>query len=70
MKTDSFYVVKDIEEVGLDGVGVGGLTQDLQQGCIRDEEEPRKQQPFLLQIAERDYESLINVFNTHSGHFY
>ena len=53
MESDTFDVVKDIEEVGLDGVGVGGLAQDLQQGRVRDEEEPRKQQTLLLQITVR-----------------
>lgn len=29
MKANSFDVVKDVEEVSLDGVGVRGLAQDL-----------------------------------------
>lgn len=51
MKLDTLDIVKDIEKVGLDGVGVGGLAQDLQQGRIRDKEETRKQQTLLLQIT-------------------
>lgn len=51
MESDTFDVVEDVEEVGLDGVGVRGLAQDLQQGRVRDKEETRKQQTLLLQIA-------------------
>lgn len=51
MKLDTLDIVKDIEKVGLDGVGVRGLAQDLQQGRIRDKEETRKQQTLLLQIS-------------------
>lgn len=51
MKLDRFDVVKDIEEVGLDGVGVRGLAQDLQQGRVRDKEKTWKEQTLLLQIA-------------------
>lgn len=29
MELNSFDVVKNVEEMGLDGVGVRGLTQDL-----------------------------------------
>lgn len=60
MKADSFDVVKDVKQVGLDGVRVRGLAEDLQQGCVRDKKEARKQQPLLLQIAERQYRSLFN----------
>lgn len=70
MKADSFDVVKDVEQMGLDGVGVRCLAKDLQQGCVRDKEEPRKQQSLLLQIAERQYESLINLFTKHTSGFY
>lgn len=42
MKSDTLDVVKDIEKVGLDRVGVGGLAQDLQQSRVGDEEETRK----------------------------
>lgn len=52
MKSDTFDVVEDIKKVGLDGVGVGGLAQNLQQGRVRDKEETRKQQTLLLQIAD------------------
>lgn len=55
VKADSFDVVKDVEQVGLDCVGVRGLAKDLKQGCVRDKEEPRKQEPLLLQIAERQH---------------
>lgn len=52
MKSDTFDVVEDVKKVGLDGVGVGGLAQNLQQGRVRDKEETRKQQTLLLQIAD------------------
>lgn len=51
MESDTFDVVKDVEQVGLDGVGVRSLAEDLQQGRVRDKEETRKQQTLLLQIA-------------------
>lgn len=50
MEADTFNVVKDIEQVGLDGVGVRGLAQNLQQGRVRHKEEPREQQTLLLQV--------------------
>lgn len=52
MKSDTFDVVEDVKKVGLDGVGVGGLAQNFQQGRVRDKEETRKQQTLLLQIAD------------------
>lgn len=70
MKADSFDVVKDVEQVGLDGVGVRGLAKDLKQGGVRDKEEPRKQQSLLLQIAERQCESLIHLFTKYTSDFY
>ena len=51
MESNTFDVVEDIEEVGLDGVGVRGLAQDLKQRRVRDEEETRKYQSLLFQIA-------------------
>ena len=35
-------VVEDGEKVGLDGVRVGGLAKDLQEGRVRDKEEPEQ----------------------------
>ena len=37
----------------LNGVTVTGLTEDLEQCRVRDEEEPRKDEPFAFQISER-----------------
>lgn len=37
----------------LDGVWVTGLTQNLQQGRVRHEEEPGEQQSLLLQVASQ-----------------
>lgn len=51
MEAYSFDVVKDIEKMSLDSVGVRGLAQNLQQGRVRDEEKTRKKQSLLLQIT-------------------
>lgn len=51
MELNGFDVVKNVEEVGLNGVRVRGLAQDFQQGRIRDKEETGKEQTLLLQIA-------------------
>lgn len=51
MESDGFNVVEHIKKVGLDGVGVRGLAQDLQQGRVRYKEETRKKQTLFLQIA-------------------
>lgn len=53
MELDSFNVVKHVQQMGLDGVGVRCLAQNLQQSGIRDKEEARKAQPFLLQVSGR-----------------
>ena len=42
MKLDRFDVVEDVEKVGLDSVGVGGLAQDLEQSRVGDKEETRE----------------------------
>ena len=51
MELDRLDVVKHGQQVGLDGVGVGRLTQDLQQGRVGHKEETWEQQPLLLQVA-------------------
>ena len=51
MKRHSFSVVKDAEKMSLDGVRVRGLTQDFQEGRIRDEEESWEDKPLLLEVA-------------------
>ena len=56
---DSLYVVKDVEKVSLDGVGVTGLTKDLQKSSVRDKEEPREDQSLLLQVPA---EGLLTEF--------
>lgn len=57
MELNRFDVIENVEEVGLDSVGVRGLAQDLQQGGIRHKEETRKEQTLLLQIAVRQEET-------------
>lgn len=52
MESHRLDVVKNIKQVGLDGVRVRGLAQDLQQGRVRYEEKTRKQQSLLLQVTE------------------
>lgn len=42
MEFDTFDVIKDVEKVGLDGVRVRGLAQDLQQSRVRNKEETWK----------------------------
>lgn len=51
VKLDVFGVVKDAEQVRLDGVRVAGLPENLKQGRVRNEEESREQKTFLLQVA-------------------
>lgn len=54
MKADGFDVVENVEQVRLDGVRVGRLTQDLQESRIRHEEKAWEQQTFLLQIPSSE----------------
>lgn len=62
MELDSFNVVKHVQQMGLDGVGVRCLAQNLQQSGIRDEKESRKTQPFLLQVsAGREGQSSVSI---------
>lgn len=52
MELDSFNVVEYIQQMGLYGVGVRCLPQNLQKGRIRDKEEPRKANSFFLQVPK------------------
>lgn len=63
VEPDGFNVVKHIQQVGLYGVGVRRLPQDLQESRIWDEEESRKTQPFFLQVSER--KKKMNFYKTH-----
>ena len=51
VEADALDVVEHVEEVGLDGVWVRRLPQDLQQGGVGHEEEAWEQQTLLLQVA-------------------
>ena len=51
MKIDRLNVVKDTEEVSLDSVGVRSLSQDLQEGRVRDKEEPWEDKSLFLEVA-------------------
>ena len=53
VKVDAGRVVEDGQQVGLDGVRVGRLAEDLQQRRVRHEEEARERQPLRLQIARQ-----------------
>lgn len=50
MEPDGADVVEDVQQVGLDGVRVRSLPQDLQQRGVRDEEEAREAKPLPLQV--------------------
>ena len=51
MEANSFDVVKHVQQVRLDRVGITRLSQDLQQRWIGHEEEAREKQALLLQVA-------------------
>ena len=53
VELDAGRVVEDGQQVRLDGVRVGRLTEDLQQRRVRHEEEARERQPLLLQVARQ-----------------
>lgn len=50
MELDGFDVVEHVQQMGLYSVCVWRLPQDLQERRVWDEEEPRKAQPFFLQV--------------------
>jgi len=50
VEADILDVVEHGQQVGLDGVWVARLTQNLQQGGVRHEEETREQQTLLLKV--------------------
>lgn len=58
MEADTFDVVKDVEQVSLDGVRVRCLAQNLQQCRIWYKEETWKQQTLFLQIPVKQKTSL------------
>ena len=51
VESDSLDIVKYAEQVGLDGVRVGGLPEDLEEGRVRHEEEAREDEPLLLEVS-------------------
>jgi hypothetical protein len=55
VKIDCLDVVKDAEEVSLDSVRIRSLPQNLQEGGVRDKEEPREDQPLLLEVASERF---------------
>ena len=55
VKIDRLNVIKDTEEVSLDGVGIRGLPQNLQEGRIRDKEEPWEDQSLFLEVASERF---------------
>ena len=59
VEPDGLGVVKDAEEMSLDGVGVRRLTQDLQKGGVWHEEEAREQQTLLLKVPVNQKYDLV-----------
>ena len=55
VKIDCLDVIKDAEKVSLDGVRIGSLSQDFQEGRVRDKEEPWKDQSLLLEVASERF---------------
>lgn len=51
VEANLFGVVKDTQQMCLNSVRITRLTKNLQQRWIRDEEEPREEQPLLLQVS-------------------
>lgn len=47
---DSLDVVKDAQQVGLDGVGVRGLSENLKESRVRHKEEAWEDESLLLQV--------------------
>ena len=58
-------VVKDAEKVGLDGVRVAGLTQNLQQRRVRHKEESWEGQTLLLQVTASNRCNTMQSLNAH-----
>lgn len=57
---DILDVVKDIEQMSLDGMRVASLTKNFQKYGIRHKKEARKQKSFLLQVAEKIMSKMIS----------
>ena len=51
MEAHRLGVIEDAEEMGLNGVRVAGLTQNLQQRRVGHKEESREGQTLLLQVT-------------------
>ena len=62
MESHCFDVIKDIEQVSLDCVGVTGLAQDLQQSCIRHKEESWKDKPLLFEVTTQRFLAKFQLF--------
>lgn len=62
VEAHSLGVVKHAQQVGLDGVRVAGLTQNLQQGGVRHEEESGEDQTLLLQVSSQRLLTDLQLF--------
>ena len=51
MEGNFIHIVKHTQQVCLDGVRVGGLSQDFKEGGVGHKEEPWEDKSLLLQIA-------------------
>ena len=64
LEGDRLDIVEDSQQMSLDGVRVAGLTQDLQQCRIGDEEEARKAKTLLFQVSGRQEQAGIDSVRT------
>ena len=55
VERDSLDVIKDTQQVRLDGVRIGRLSENLEEGGVRDEEETRENQSLLLQVPREGF---------------
>ena len=65
VEADVLGVVEDAEKVGLDGVRVAGLTQNLQQRRVRHKEESWEGQTLLLQVTASNRCNTMQSLNAH-----
>ena len=59
MEGDRLNVVKDAQQVSLDGVRVGSLPKNFQQSWVGHEEETREDESLLLEVTS---ERLLTEF--------
>ena len=55
VELDLRHILKDTEQVSLDSVGVGGLTQNLEKSGIRNEEESWENETFSFKVTSERF---------------